>query len=90
GSIDAHLDTTSGEVEMNLGHLDTVDLSVTLGYLTARSIFVDANPGAGMQAWMAGKIKVEGDLPKLLAALQVVTVDAASVALAGQIKAITS
>ncbi len=90
GNIDACLDTTSGDVEMSIGHLDKVDLTVTLDYQTARAIFVDGNPGVGMQAWMAGKIKVDGDLPKLLAAMQVVTVDAASVALAAQIKAITS
>lgn len=90
GSIDAHLDTTSGDVEMNIGHLDTVDLSVKLDYQTARAVFVEGNPGAAMQAWMAGKVQVDGDFPKLLAAMQTVSVDNATIALAAQIKAITS
>ena len=67
GSIDAHLDTSSGEVELDLGHLDEADLKVTLDYETAKAILVDGNPQAGMQAFMAGKIKVEGDMTKLMA-----------------------
>ncbi len=90
GNIDAHFDTTSGDIEMNLGHLQSVDLTVTLDYPTARAVFVDGNPGAGMQAWMAGKIKVEGDLQRLLPALQTSSVDAATIALATRIKEITT
>ena len=67
GTIDAHMDTTSGELEMDLGHLDDPDVTVTLDYETAKSIFVDQNPQAGMQAFMAGKVKVTGDMTKLMA-----------------------
>jgi putative sterol carrier protein len=67
GSIDAHMDTSGGELEMELGHLDGPDVTVELDYDTAKAIFVDGNPQAGMQAFMAGKIKVTGDMTKLMA-----------------------
>lgn len=67
GTIEAHFDSSSGELEMDLGHLDDPDLTVTLDYDTAKAILVDGNPQAGMQAFMAGKIKVQGDMTKLMA-----------------------
>ena len=70
GTVDAHMDTSSGEMEMELGHLDNPDLTVTLDYDTAKAILIDQNPQAGMQAFMAGKIKVEGDMTKLMAMQQ--------------------
>ncbi|MBV9255026.1 MAG: SCP2 sterol-binding domain-containing protein, partial [Actinobacteria bacterium] len=67
GTINAHMDTSSGELEMETGHIDGADLTVTLDYDTAKAIFVEGNPQAGMQAFMAGKIKVQGDMTKLMA-----------------------
>jgi putative sterol carrier protein len=67
GTIKAHMDTSSGEMQLETGHLDEPDLTVTLDYETAKAIFVDGNPQAGMQAFMAGKVKVEGDMTKLMA-----------------------
>ena len=67
GTINAHMDTSSGEMEMEMGHIDGADLTVTLDYGTAKAIFVEGNPQAGMQAFMAGKIKVQGDMTKLMA-----------------------
>lgn len=68
--VKAHLDTSSGELVMELGHVEKADVTITLDYETAKAIFVDGTAQAGMQAFMAGKIKVEGDLAKLIAALQ--------------------
>lgn len=70
GTIDAHMDTSSGEMTMDTGHLDDADLTVTLDYATARAILVEGNPQAGMQAVMAGKISVEGDMTKLMTMTQ--------------------
>jgi putative sterol carrier protein len=67
GTINAHMDTSSGELQMDTGHIDDAELTVTLDYETAKAIFVDGNPQAGMQAFMAGKIKVQGDMTKLMA-----------------------
>ena len=67
GTIDAHMDTSSGEMEMDTGHIEGADVTVTLDYGTAKAIFVEGNPQAGMQAFMSGKIKVQGDMTKLMA-----------------------
>ena len=67
GSVDAHMDTTSGELELDTGHLDGADVTATLDYETAKAMMVDANPQAGMQAFMAGKIKLQGDMTKAMA-----------------------
>ena len=66
GTINAHMDSSSGEMEMDLGHIDDAEVTVTIDYGTAKAIFVDNNPQAGMQAFMAGKIKVQGDMTKLM------------------------
>ncbi len=70
GRLDAHLDTSSGTLEMETGHLENPDVTVTLDYETAKAIFVDGTLDAGMQAFMAGKVRVQGDMAKLIAALQ--------------------
>jgi len=67
GTVEAHMDTSSGELEMDNGHIENPDVTVTLDYETAKAIFVDQNPQAGMQAFMAGKVKVQGDMTKLMA-----------------------
>ncbi|MGH9138037.1 MAG: SCP2 sterol-binding domain-containing protein [Acidimicrobiales bacterium] len=70
GNVDAHMDTSSGSMELETGHLDDGELTVTLDYDTAKAILIDGNPQAGMQAFMAGKIKVQGDMTKLMAMQQ--------------------
>ena len=64
--INAHMDTSSGELELDTGHLDAPDLKVTVDYDTAKAILIEGNPQAGMQAFMAGKVRVEGDMAKLM------------------------
>jgi len=88
GTLQSHMDTTSGELVMEEGHLDEVDLTVTLDYATAKAIFVEGNPQAGMQAFMAGKIKVQGDMTKLMA-MQSAPPDPTAQKVAERIKEIT-
>ena len=66
GTINSHMDSSSGEMKIEEGHIDEPDLTVTLDYATAKAIFVEGNPQAGMQAFMAGKVKVQGDMTKLM------------------------
>ena len=89
GAIDAHMDTTDGSLKLDLGHLEASDVKVTLEYTTAKSILIEGNPQAGMQAFMSGKIKVEGDMSKLMA-LQSVSPDASGQELATKLKEITA
>ena len=65
--VDAHMDTSDGDLVLDTGHLDNPDLTVTVDYDTAKAILVEGNPQAGMQAFMQGKVRVEGDMAKLMA-----------------------
>ena len=65
--VSGHIDTTGGEVVIEDGHLDGPDLTVTVDYATARAIFIDQDAAAAIQAFMGGRIKVEGDMSKMLA-----------------------
>jgi len=88
GTLNAHFDSSSGQLEMDTGHLDNPDLTVTLDYATAKAILVEGNPQAGMQAFMAGKIKVQGDMTKLMA-MQSQAPDPTAQEAAARIKEIT-
>jgi putative sterol carrier protein len=89
GTVKSYLDTSSGEVVMALGELDDADATVTTDYATAKAIFVDQDPAAGMQAFMAGKITVQGDMMKLMAMQASMPADEASQKIAEEIKAMT-
>jgi putative sterol carrier protein len=84
-----HMDTSGGKVELDLGHLENPDLTVTVDFDTAKAIFVEQNPQAGMQAFMAGKIKVQGDMTKMMAMSQNAP-DPGAIALAEKIKEMTA
>jgi hypothetical protein len=88
--IDAHVDTSNGDLVLDVGHLETHDLKVTVDYDTAKAILIEGNPQAGMQAFMAGKIRVEGDMTKLMA-LQAGPAgsDSSAVEMAGRLREIT-
>ncbi len=86
--IDAHIDTIDGNLNMDLGHIDPVDLTVTLDYETAKAILGEGNPQAAMQSFMAGKIKVQGDMTKLMA-MQTVNPDPKAKEKADRMNAIT-
>jgi len=70
GTLHTHIDSSSGTMEIETGHLEAPDVTVTLDYETARSVFIEGNREAGMQAFMAGKVVVQGDMTKLLLAMQ--------------------
>lgn len=89
--VQGHIDTTDGEVVIEDGHLDAPDLTVTVDYATARSIFIDQDAAAAMQAFMGGRIKVDGDMSKMLAMqASAAAPDANAQALAEALRAITA
>lgn len=49
------------------GHQPGVTTTLRLSSEIARRIFVDGDTAAGVQAFLAGQIKVEGDLAKVVA-----------------------
>lgn len=86
--VKAFMDTSEGAMNLDLGELENPDLTVTVDYETAKAIIVDGNPQAGMQAFMAGKIKVQGDMTKMMA-LQAGGQDPVATQVAERIKEIT-
>jgi SCP-2 sterol transfer family len=67
GFIKAYVDTTTGILDVELGHLEAPDLTITLSYATAKAILVDGDAAQAMNAFMSGRIKVDGDITKLIA-----------------------
>lgn len=67
GPILATVDTTGGEVDLELGSFDSPDASIGLEYDTAKAFLVEGNPQVVMQAVMSGKVKISGDMTKVLA-----------------------
>lgn len=90
GEVKAFVDTSSGELVMDLGELETPDLTVTTDWATAKSIFVLQDQAAGMQAFMSGKIKVQGDMMKMMAMQTSMPTDEVTQKIADEIKAITA
>ena len=70
------------------GHLVEPDLSVTMDFVTARALLVEGNPQAAMSAFMAGKIRIEGDMAKLMV-LQGASPDANAQSFAEGVRSIT-
>lgn len=89
GTVKSYLDTSSGDVVMELGELDGPDLTVTTDWATARAIFVMQDQAAGMQAFMSGKIKVQGDMMKMMAMQTSMPQDDIAKQIATEIKDIT-
>jgi hypothetical protein len=90
GTVTTFMDTSSGDVVMDLGALENPDLTVTTDYDTARKLFVEQDQAAGMQAFMAGKIKVQGDMMKMMAMQTSMPQDEIAKTIANEIKDITS
>jgi len=63
-----HIGAQGGQGVWGLGPVDGADLQLTTDYATAREVFVSGDPAAGMQAFLSGRVKVQGDLAKLFAA----------------------
>lgn len=71
------------------GHQASAAASVSVGADLARKIFVDGDAAAGVQAFLSGEMKVDGDLAKLVA-MQTVEPSAPQKRLTQQIAAITA
>lgn len=88
GPLHAHLDGTSGEMLIELGHLENPDLTLTTDAETVRQVFVEGNAQAGMQAFMSGKVQVTGDMTKLMA-MQATPPDPITIEVQQRLKEIT-
>ncbi|MBA3397556.1 MAG: SCP-2 sterol transfer family protein [Deltaproteobacteria bacterium] len=71
------------------GHQGTATTTLTLTEELARKIFIEADAAAGVQAFLAGEITVDGDIAKLVA-MQTVEPSDPQKQLTKQIAAITA
>jgi len=85
----AHVDTSRGGLVLERGHLDSPDLTVQVDWATAKALLVDGNPQAAMGAFMEGKIRVEGDVARLMS-LQSGIADASTQQAAKRIRDLTA
>ena len=90
GTVHTYLDTSSGEMVMEFGQLESPDVTITTDYATAKTLFVDQDQAAAMQAFMAGKVVVQGDMMKLMAMQTAVPRNDATEQIAEEIKAATA
>jgi hypothetical protein len=67
GEVEAHTDTTSGDLLIRRGNAADPDLTFRLDYETARSLMVDQDPQLAMEALIFGRIQIEGDMAALSA-----------------------
>lgn len=88
GQVDAYMDSSNGQPEIEIGHLDKVDATVTSDYTTAKKLFVDGRISAAVEAMQLGRIKVKGNMFKLFGLTKLGS-DPESEKLAQQIRDIT-
>lgn len=67
GVINAYIDTSDGSLELELGELAEPDAVLMVDYATAKAMVVDRDPAIVMQSFMEGRIKVQGDMMKIMA-----------------------
>jgi hypothetical protein len=66
GTLESYVDTADGEFDVDLGHLENADVTVTMPYDVARAVMIEGNSQIGMQAFLEGRIRIDGDLTKLM------------------------
>ncbi|MGH9149202.1 MAG: hypothetical protein ACRD0D_04390 [Acidimicrobiales bacterium] len=66
GRIEAHVDNSAGVIDVDLGHLLDPHATITLDYRTAEAVFVEGNPQMAVQEFMAGNIRIDGDLARVV------------------------
>jgi hypothetical protein len=70
GERQMHMGAREGKGEWGIGHTADADVTLTTDYTTAKQVFASGDPNAGMQAFMQGKVRVQGDMAKLMASQQ--------------------
>ncbi len=89
GEVRSYIDTSSGAMVMELGELDEPDATIMTDYMTARALFVEQDQTVVMQAFLAGKITVQGDMMKLMAMQTAIPDNETTAIVAAEILAVT-
>ena len=62
GTIEAHM----AEGQIKKGFAGDAPTKLKMSYDLVKKLFIDRDQAAGMQAFMSGQIKVEGDMTKMM------------------------
>jgi len=89
-TVDAYFDTSSGSLQLELGQLDEPDASISTDYETAQALFVEQDQAMAMKSFMEGKIKVQGDMMKMMAMQTAIPSNEFTDTIAAEIKSITA
>ena len=65
--VEAHTDTTTGDLLIHRGSADAPDLTVRVNYDVARSLIVDRDPQLVLEALILGRMQIEADMAALSA-----------------------
>ena len=63
-----HVVSVDETTDWGVGHAEIADLTITTDYVTARELFLAGDIQGALQALMEGRLKLQGDLTKLMAA----------------------
>ena len=85
---DREIHMAGGQFERGLA--DGAPTKLTVPFDVAKAMFIDGNQQAGMQAFMSGQIKVEGDMSRLMAMQAAGGPTSEQVAFQEKIKALTA
>jgi SCP-2 sterol transfer family len=85
---DREIHMAGGQFERGLA--EGAPTKLTVPFDVAKSMFIDGNQQAGMQAFMSGQIKVEGDMSRLMAMQAAGGPTPEQVALQEKLKALTA
>ncbi len=67
GGPDGDREVSLAGGQFQQGSIDGAPTKLIVPFEVARSIFIDGNQQAAMQAFMGGKVRVEGDISKVMA-----------------------
>jgi len=90
GTISAYFDTSSGALDMELGSLESADLTITTEYEISRSVFVDQERTASLKAFISVLIIFLRVIIRLKAMNTALPQTDEAIQVAAEIKAITA
>jgi len=67
GAPDGEVEATMNKGKFERGLAADAPTKISVPYDVAHDVFINGNQAAAMQAFMAGQIKVEGDMTRLMA-----------------------
>ena len=67
-TVEFHMGSKDGATLFGKGKADGADVTLSTDIDTAKAVFVSGDPQAGMQAFMSGKVRVQGDMTKMMMA----------------------